>query len=479
MPRILIIEDDTDGAQSVCEAVEDAGYDVTLARDGRDGIAKFTEVSPDLVLTDLVMPELDGMAVLQRVRELSPDTPVILMTAHGSVPSSVQALKVGAYDYLVKPLDLDELQAKLQHALEVVTLKRRVTDLSATVKSKFSSREIIAESSAMQNVLRQIETLADTMATILVTGESGTGKELVARALHVDSRRSAGPFVPINCAAFAETLLESELFGHEKGAFTGAFARYAGAFERADNGTLFLDEIGDAPLSVQVKLLRTLEEREIRRVGGTSTFRVNTRLISATHRDLHARVAEGAFREDLLYRVNVVTIALPPLRQRLEDIRPLADRFIARACSEHKRVLSRIDNSFYQRLEAFSWPGNIRQLRNAVEAAVLLAPRDILTADILNLPDHWVPVVPPPAPAQTPAPPRTVAEPVPCHDDVPSPKSPDRVDFPDGMTLDHIERRILEQTLEDTGGNRTLTAEKLGLSRRTIQRKIKEHDLPF
>jgi len=456
MPRILIIEDDPDGARSVCDAVEDAGYEATLARNGKDGLAKFAEAPPDVVLTDLVMPGLDGMAVLKRVRETAPDTPVILMTAHGSVPSSVQALKDGAYDYLVKPLDLDELQTKLRHALEVVALKRRVTDLSATVKSKFSSREIVAASPAMQKLLQQVRTLADTTATILVTGESGTGKELIARALHVDSKRGSAPFVAINCAAFADTLLESELFGHEKGAFTGAFSRYAGAFERADGGTLFLDEIGDAPASVQVKLLRALEDREIRRVGGASAFRVNTRLISATNRDLLARVREGAFREDLFYRVNIVTLHLPPLRERREDIRPLADRFIARACADHKRRLGRVLPSFYERLENFDWPGNIRQLRNAVEAAVLLAPNDTLSADTLNIPDHFISI---------------------ATSDLPT--SGDRVHFPDGMTLEGIERRVLEQTLEDSDGNRTTTAEKLGLSRRTIQRKIKEHGLPF
>ncbi|MCL1887333.1 MAG: sigma-54 dependent transcriptional regulator [Kiritimatiellaeota bacterium] len=462
-PRILIIEDDPDGAQSVCDAVEDAGFETTLARDGREGLEKLAEVSPDLVLTDLVMPGLDGMAVLRRVRAEAPHTPVILMTAHGSVPSSVQALKEGAHDYLIKPLDLDELQAKVRGALDNAALKRRVADLSAAVNSKFAAREVVVESAAMRAAWRQVEALADTMATVLVTGESGTGKELVARALHVDSCRASGPFVAINCAAFTETLLESELFGHEKGAFTGAVARYAGAFERADGGTLFLDEIGDAPPSVQVKLLRALEELEIRRVGGAAAFRVKTRLVSATHRDLAARVREGVFREDLFYRLNVVTIHLPPLRERRADIRPLADRFIARACASHGRKLAGAHPSFYARLEAFDWPGNIRQLRNAVETAVLLAADGTLRADSLRLPDNHAPgaEIPGDSPGEATGDPG------------------DRVQFPDGMTLEGIERRVLEQTLEETGGNRTLTADKLGLSRRTIQRKIKEHGLPY
>jgi DNA-binding NtrC family response regulator len=448
---ILIIEDDPDGARSVSEAAADAGFDVTLATNGRDGLERFREHTPDVVLTDLVLPDIDGIEVLDRAQRLDREVPVIVMTAYGSVDSSVRAMRTGAYDYITKPLDLDDLQSKLRRASETSRLRRQVDRLSASVRTRFATTAMVAESPAMQTVLRQIESLADTTATVLVQGESGTGKELVARALHVDSRRASAPFVAVNCGAFAESLLESELFGHEKGAFTGAVAQHKGAFERADGGTLFLDEIGDAPASVQVKLLRAIEEREISRIGGQQPFKVDVRLISATNKDLAELAAERGFREDLLYRINVVTITLPPLRRRHEDIRPLAERFIAKAIEEHHRAIVRVEPSFYERLLTYDWPGNIRQLRNVLESAVLLTPGDTLTAGVLSLPAGG-------ANRQT---------------------AGDGLYVPDNMTLTEIEKRVLEQSLLRCQGNRTLTAEKLGLSRRTIQRKIKEHALPY
>ncbi|MEI6210211.1 MAG: sigma-54 dependent transcriptional regulator [bacterium] len=450
-PSILIIEDDPDGARSVSEVAADAGFDVTLASNGRDGLERFREHTPDVVLTDLVLPDIDGIEVLERAQRLDREVPVIVMTAYGSVDSSVKAMRTGAYDYITKPLDLDDLQAKLRRASETSRLRRQVDQLSASVRSRFTATSMVAESPAMQNVMRQIESLADTTATVLIQGESGTGKELVAKALHVDSRRASGPFVAVNCGAFAESLLESELFGHEKGSFTGAQAQHKGAFERADGGTLFLDEIGDAPASVQVKLLRAIEEREIRRIGGQQPFQVSVRLVSATNKDLPELAAEHKFREDLLYRINVVTITLPPLRRRHEDIRPLAERFLAKAIAEHRRAITRVEPDFYARLHTYDWPGNIRQLRNVLESAVLLTPGDTLGASVLNLPGGGTG----------------------------RPGSGQAFDVPDNLTLSEIEKLVLEQSLLRCQGNRTLTAEKLGLSRRTIQRKIKEHALPF
>ena len=450
-PPLLIIEDDPDGARSVSEAASDAGFDVTLAANGRDGLERFREHTPDVVLTDLVLPDIDGIEVLDRMQRLDREVPVIVMTAYGSVDSSVKAMRTGAYDYITKPLDLDDLQSKLRRASETCRLRRQVDQLSASVRSRFTATAMVAESPAMQAVLRQIEALADTNATVLIQGESGTGKELVARALHVDSRRASRPFVAVNCGAFAESLLESELFGHEKGAFTGALAQHKGAFERADGGTLFLDEIGDAPAAVQVKLLRAIEEREIRRIGGQQPFKVDVRLLSATNKDLPELAAERGFREDLLYRINVVTITLPPLRRRHEDIRPLAERFIAKAIEEHRRPITRVDPSFHERLHGYDWPGNIRQLRNVVESAVLLTSGDTLTAAVLNLPAGGTG-------RQT---------------------AGGEVYVPENMPLTEIEKHVLEQSLIRCQGNRTLTAEKLGLSRRTIQRKIKEHALPY
>ncbi|MEI8352897.1 MAG: sigma-54 dependent transcriptional regulator [Lentisphaerota bacterium] len=446
-PVILIVEDDPDGARSMTDAAEDAGFATVLAGTAAKGLECFREQTPDLVLTDLVLPDFDGIELLTRIKRINAAIPVMVMTAYGSVESSVKAMRAGAYDYVIKPLDLDDIQTKLRRAAETSRLRREVTTLTVSARARYTATTMIAESPAMRAVIHQIEAIADTTATVLIQGESGTGKELVSRALHADSRRAEAPFVAVNCGAFAESLLESELFGHEKGAFTGAFARHAGAFERADGGTLFLDEIGDAPPSVQVKLLRAIEEREIHRVGGREPFAVNVRLVSASNKDLAERVAEGAFREDLLYRLNVVTLTLPPLRRRREDIRPLADRFIARAAADHGHAITGIDPAFYARLEAYDWPGNIRQLRNVIESAVLLASGPNLSAKALNLPGE----------------------------------SASRVatGYPENLTLAAIERLVLEQTLTRCEGNRTLTAEKLGISTRTIQRKIKEHNPPF
>ena len=450
--RILIVEDDADNGRSLLEAIGDLGYEAELAATGTAGVDAFRAKGADVVLTDLVLPDVDGIEVMRKIRGLDAGrTPVILMTAYGSIDSSVRAMKEGAYDYLQKPLDVDDLQAKLSRALETARLRKQVETLSDEIRAQWSAKAWVAESPPMREVARQTMALAQTNATVLIRGESGTGKELVARALHADGPRAAGPFVAVNCAAFAESLLESELFGHEKGAFTGAVARHAGAFERARGGTLFLDEIGDAPPAVQVKLLRVLEDREIMRVGGHESFKVDVRLVSATNRDLDARVASGAFRQDLLYRLQVVGIALPPLRERRADIRLLAERFIAMAQKEHGKRIREVQPEWYARLEACAWPGNVRELRNAVEAAVVTSPGEVLEAARLRL-------------------------------DGPSskaPEAPGEWSVPAGLTLEEIEKKILEDALRKNGGNRSLTAEQLGLSRRTIQRKIQDYGLPF
>ena len=450
--RILIVEDDADNGRSLLEAIGDLGYEAELAATGTAGVDAFRAQDADVVLTDLVLPDIDGIEVMRRIRGLDAGrTPVILMTAYGSIDSSVRAMKEGAYDYLQKPLDVDDLQAKLARALETARLRRQVETLSDEIRGKWSAKAWVAESPAMREIVRQTLALAQTNATVLIRGESGTGKELVARALHADGPRAAGPFVAVNCAAFAESLLESELFGHEKGAFTGAVARHAGAFERARGGTLFLDEIGDAPPSVQVKLLRVLEDRQIMRVGGQESFTVDVRLVSATNRDLDARVAAGAFRQDLIYRLQVVGIALPPLRERRADVRPLAERFVALAQAEHGKRIREVEPEWYARLEAYAWPGNIRELRNVVEAAVVTAPGEVLEAARLQLD----------GPAAR------------------APATPGGWTVPTGLTLEEIEKKILEEALRKNGGNRSLTAEQLGLSRRTIQRKIQDFGLPF
>ena len=460
--RILVVEDDADNRRSLVEAVGDLGHEVEAAVCGADGVEAFRARGADVVLTDLVLPDIDGIEVLRRIHALpgGGPIPVVLMTAYGSVDSSVRAMREGAYDYLQKPLDMEELESKLARAVETSRLRRDVDRLRREANRGWGTDSWVAEAPAMREVARQVRQLAGTRSTVLVRGESGTGKELVARALHAEGPRAAGPFVAVNCGAFAEGLLESELFGHERGAFTGAVARRAGAFERAQGGTLFLDEIGEAPPAVQVKLLRVLEDRTVTRVGGGEPFRVDARLVSATNRDLPGLVRAGSFREDLYYRLQVVEIRLPPLRERRADIRPLAERFVAMAQLENGCRIDGIEEEWYARLEAHSWPGNVRELRNTVESAVVTAPGGVLRADRLRLDGPF-------APAAAAAPGGGGAgaggEWLP----------------PEGMTLDEIEKRVMEHVLRQTGGNRSLTAERLGVSRRTVQRKILDYNLPF
>ena len=446
--RVLIVEDDPDGCRSVREAVEDMGMEAVATVTGEDGVRAFREGAFDVVLTDLVLPDINGVEVLARIRQADDQVPVLIMTAYGSVPSAVSALKAGAYDYVTKPLDLDDLQSRIARAAETRRLRTEVRELHRTLKGKYGIDSMVAVSEAMREIVGQVERLAGTNATVLVQGESGVGKEVVVRALHAESRRADGPFVAVNCGALTESLLESELFGHEKGAFTGAMALRRGAFERADGGTLFLDEIGNAPASVQVRLLRVLEEREITRVGGQSSIPVDVRLLSASNRDLEDLVQGGDFREDLLYRLNVVVIRIPPLRERRPDIRPLVERFVAAACREHGREISSIGTEYYAALEQQSWPGNVRQLHNVVESSVLMARESKLDVGDLNLPST----------------PRV---------------APEKESPPAGLTLADLEREALFNALKQHDGNRTLAAEALGISRRTIQRKIKEFDLPF
>ncbi len=446
---VFVIEDDPDGLRSVTEAITEAGYAVRVAATGRGGLDGILREPPDVVLCDLFLPDIDGLKVLEEVRRLKPGIPVLIMTAYGSVESAVKALKQGAYDFLTKPLDLDDLQVKLARAIETSRLRTQVTQLRSAVQGRYSARRMIAAAPAMQEVLGQIAAVAGTNATVLVLGESGTGKELVARALHADGRRADGPFVAVNCGAFAETLLESELFGHEKGSFTGAATRHEGAFERAHGGTLFLDEIGIAPKSVQARLLRVLEEREVMRVGGKLPVKVDVRIVAASNRDLDELVEAGEFRHDLLYRLQVITIRLPPLRERREDIRPLTDRFVSQACEEHSRHIESVDPGCYTRLEGCDWPGNIRELRNVVEASVIMATGPVLRGSDLQM----------------------------GRSEISTPRQ--AMSIPPGMTLADLEKEALLQALRRNEGNRQMTADALGISTRTIQRKIRDYNLPF
>jgi DNA-binding NtrC family response regulator len=430
--RILLIEDDPDGRRSVTEALEMAGWTVVSVSDGGAALALLQKEEFDAALSDLVLPDFNGLELLEKARKMYPQMPFLIMTAYGSVETAIRALKSGAYDYLVKPLDLDELHSKMARALETHALRREVGALQEVLANRFSLKQMVSESAGMQRVIRQIKSVAATNVTVLILGESGTGKELVARGLHGESKRNRGPFVAVNCGAFTETLLESALFGHEKGSF--------------------LDEIAIAPKSVQMRLLRAIEEKEILRVGGEEPIKVDSRILAASNRELDVMVEEGTFLPDLLFRLQVVTIRVPPLRERKEDIRPLVDRFVALACEEHGRNIEHIEPGFFEAMERHTWPGNVRELRNAVESSVILATGRVLSAqDVLLASDSKPRKEPAAAPLQ----------------------------FLPGMSLSDVEKEMLMQTLARNKGNRLLTAQELGVSIRTVQRKIKDYNLPF
>lgn len=446
--RVLIVEDDPDGRQSVTEAIEELGFEVVAVASGREGEKAFCDGYFDLVLSDLVLPDIDGIELMRVIKVRDDKVPFLIMTAYGTVSTAVQALKAGAYDYITKPLDLDDLQLKVTRAAEAGSLRGEVERLRESIHNRYSTASIVSQNPDMLELLDQVRILADTDVTVLIQGESGVGKELIARALHVEGRRSVGPFIAVNCGAFAESLLESELFGHEKGSFTGASNLRKGAFERADGGTLFLDEIGNAPVSVQVKLLRVLEERNFMRVGGHDVIDVDVRVISASNKDLSLMAAEGDFRQDLLYRLKVVTLEIPPLRKRSEDIRPLVDFFVTAACREHGREITGIEQGVYDVLQRYNWPGNIRELRNVVESSVIMSKGPVLKCESINI-------------------------------DSIRRDSSSVFSVPENMSMADMEKEILHQMLSRCLGNKTIVAEKLGLSRRTIQRKIKDYALPF
>ena len=385
---VLIADDNRTTTRTLGTLVERWGYRPVLAFDGAEALAALESQPVDVVVTDLRMPEVDGMELLRQVHERWPDTVVIVATAHGTIESAVDAMKLGAFDYLTKPYDDKELRAKLAKAAAQRQLMQRVERLDARVASFAADQrqgmgEMIGASDAMRRVFDEIEKVAATDATVLILGESGTGKELVAHAIHDRSRRGDAEFVAAHCAAYAEGLLESELFGHEKGAFTGAVARKIGRLELSDGGTLFLDEIGDISAGTQVKLLRVLQEREFERVGGTQTMSFDSRIIAATNRDLERAILDGGFREDLFYRLNVFTITLPPLRQRREDINALVDALIERQARALARPAHGVTPAALASLQAYDWPGNVRELQNVVERAAILAGDSAIDVDHL------------------------------------------------------------------------------------------------
>ena len=467
--RILIADDDDDSREGLAALVASWGHEVDQAADGQEALQKALEFLPAVIVTDLVMPGLDGLALLKTLHSELPSSPVILLTGHGTVESAVAAVKEGAYDYLTKPLDVDRLCLLLEKAVEQADMLREVTLLRRQLKESRGLGPLVGTSAPMQQVYHLVELAAATAAPVLILGESGTGKELVARTIHELSARSAHPFVAVNCAAIPESLLENELFGHERGAFTGALTRRAGYFELADKGTIFLDEISEMDPAVQAKYLRTLQDGTVRRLGGHHEVCVDLRVIAATNRDPVRAIKEGSFREDLYYRLNVFSITVPPLRERMEDLPALAEVFLDEFSRKYSRAVSGLDDRTIDRLTQYRWPGNVRELRNWIERAVVGCTGDRL------LPEHL-----PPSPGlvdETPASPQPPPPIVPAPPRVPVPASSRVVTVPVGTTCDEAERRLVLTTLASVDGNRTRAAEILGLAPKTLYNKLKRYRL--
>jgi len=449
--RLLVVEDERAIQLALSGLLRKDGHEVGVAGSGDEAIAQLRAEPWDLVLTDLSLGRgPSGMDVLQAAKSLRPETAVVMITAHGSEKLAVQAMKAGAEDYVPKPFDNDELRLVVQRALERTRLARENRMLLERIGRDVGFENLIGSGPAMRKVFETIQKVAETDLTVLVRGESGTGKELVAQALHHRSPRRDRPFVAVNCAAISRELVESELFGHEKGAFTGADARRVGRFEAADGGTIFLDEIGDMPLETQSKVLRVLQERSFERVGGTKTIEADVRVVAATHRDLEAEVKRGRFREDLYYRLRVVEIALPPLRQRPEDIAPLVERFLDQLATRLGRERCRMGVAALARLARHTWPGNVRELRNVIEQAAVLASREVIDEEDLRL--GAAPVAAEGAP---PAAGGSFAE-------------------AKRRSTEAFERGYLLRALRANGGNVSRTAEAIGMVRQSLQQKIRE-----
>ena len=453
--RVLIVEDEKAIQLALRGLLRRDGYDVDLADTGEDAVRKLGEAVYDLVITDLALGRgLSGMDVLRATKDARAETAVVMITAHGSEKVAVEAMKQGAEDYLPKPFDNEELRVVVRHALEKTQLQRENRMLLERVEREFSFENLIGQGRAMRQIFETIQKVAETDLSVLVRGESGTGKELVAQALHQRSARRAKPFIAVNCAAISRELVESELFGHEKGAFTGADARRIGKFEAANGGTIFLDEIGDMAPETQAKVLRVLQERSFEPVGGNRAVTVDVRVVAATHRDLEAEVKAGRFREDLYYRLKVVEMTLPPLRERLEDVPLLAQRFLDQVAERLGRARKPISAEALARLVTCSWRGNVRELRNAIERAAVLASGDEIQAGDLALDGE---------PAVTSADPLVLPG----------------VPFRDAKrhTVESFERAYLIKALREHGGNVSRTAEAIGMVRQSLQQKIRELEL--
>jgi DNA-binding NtrC family response regulator len=451
--RVMIIDDEPLMRMTVQDALAAEGYKVITAETGGKGLTLLRENRADMVITDLRLPDMDGIQILREVKTLSPETQVILITAYGSIDSAVTAMKEGASDYLTKPFSMEELLLIIKRIQRIRELEEENLSLRKKVEEQFGLEGLVGKSPQMIKIYDLIETVSQTDTTVLVYGESGTGKEMVANAIHLRSSRKGRPFIKVNCAALPETLLESELFGHEKGAFTGAFKQRKGRFEMADGGTLFLDEIGDISQTVQVKLLRVLQERQFERVGGNETLSVNVRLICATQRDLKEEIRKGSFREDLYYRLNVVPIHLPPLKERREDIFLLADHFINKFCRKMGKEITGLSEESKTILLKYAFPGNIRELENMLERAVALIKGKVIQA--YDLPEEVC--------GQS-SPIREICEKI-------------RGTKPLASATSVFEKEYIQSVLEKTKGKKGQAAEILGISRKTLWEKIKDLEI--
>ena len=446
MLTILVADDDATHREVLRTLLEEWGYAVREAVDGEHAVALCRKQPFDLVLMDVRMPKKSGLEALKEIKVHNPAVPVLIMTAFSEVAAAVEAIKSGAYDYLTKPLDFEKLKVVLRNVFAHVGLIRENATLSRSLAATEAQTGMVGRSESMRALWEMVRTIAPTDATVLITGESGTGKELVAKAVHAASRRARGPFVAVNCAALTESLLASEQFGHEKGAFTGADKKHEGHFLKADGGTIFLDEIGEMPLSMQVKLLRVIQEREVLSVGGNKAVPVDVRIIAATNRDLAKEVAAGTFRQDLYYRLNVVTLALPPLRERADDIPLLAQHFMARFADKNNKNIKGFTPGAMDRLVRYAWPGNVRELENVIErASILLLGEHISERE---LPERF-------AASQGDA--LTDALTTDC------------------PTLEDVERAVILKTLKRFGGNKTEAAKALGITRKTLHAKLSKY----
>ena len=458
MDTILVVDDEPNYLVVLSELLKDEGFEILTAQRGEDGLRIVEETDLDLVITDMRMPGMDGVALLRAIKSYNPNLPVIMITAFGEVEKAVVAMKAGAYNYLVKPFNNEELLVNIRKAIEHYSLLRENLRLRDEAKIRYGFASIVGKNARMQEIYRLIEKVAPTPASVLITGESGTGKELVARAIHVNSPREKGPFISVNCAALPETLLESELFGHERGAFTGATSLRKGRFELADSGTLFLDEIGDIPLTLQSKLLRVLQERSFERVGGDRSIHVDVRIITATNKDLKNEVDEGRFREDLYYRLNVVHIHLPPLRERSDDIPMLTEHFISKFVKMLNKPDLKISGEALRYLVGLPWEGNVRELENTIERAAILCSGNLITPEDVH------------------------------PDTVSSKEKPDwspDIDFekflpanlPLPEVLSGVEEQMVKRALEDADYVQARAAEALGITKSLLQYKMKKYNL--